>query len=333
MLKKILIGIAAVIVLLLAVAFMLPSKIDVSKSISVNAPATYVYEEVNELRNWPRWSYWQLQDTSMQITYGAATSGANASYSWVGSDGPGSLVFTENTPDKSIKFDLRFMEDGDAAKGWYTFEPEAEGTKLTSGFVFEHGLNPLSRWFGFLLIEPEMKKAFEYELTKIKELAETKPKFTVAISEEDIASISYIGIKTTMSPKDQTAVSAQMAKSFTELIDALSKAKVEMVGHPFSMYPAYSEESMDMVCAVPVPLGTKMVAKYKVESMQTGKAIKGIHKGDYATLEATHNEVMSYIKSKNLEFNGAPWESYLTDPFEVKDTTQWITEVYYPVKK
>jgi len=332
MLKKTLIAFFGAIILLLLIGFIFPAKLDVSQSININAPPSFVYEEINDLKNWSHWSYWQTNDTSMRISYGTPSSGANANYSWTSAEGPGSLAFTENIPDKSIKFNLLFMEDGNPATGWYTVEPEGEGTKLSSGFQYDHGLNPLSRWFGKFMLEPEMKKAFDHDLNKIKELAEAKPKFTVQISEGNVPAILFIGIKTTMNPKDQLAISAQMTKSFTQLMGALTKAKVQLAGHPFSMYPAYSEESMDMVCALPIPAGTKLFSKYKVESVQAGKAVKAIHKGDYANLETTHNEVLSYIKSKNLEINGVPWESYVTDPFEVKDTTQWITEVYYPVK-
>lgn len=38
------------------------------------------------------------------------------------------------------------------------------------------GFNPLSPWFGRFLVEPEIKNAFHYDLHKLKELAEVKPK-------------------------------------------------------------------------------------------------------------------------------------------------------------
>jgi hypothetical protein len=51
MVKKILIGIVGVVVVLLIIGFVLPGKMEISKSISMNAPASYVFEEINNLEN------------------------------------------------------------------------------------------------------------------------------------------------------------------------------------------------------------------------------------------------------------------------------------------
>jgi effector-binding domain-containing protein len=136
-----------------------------------------------------------------------------------------------------------------------------------------------------------------------------------------------------MSPKDPVAISAQMAKMFTELETMLKKAKVEVTGYPFALYPAYTEESMDMICAMPVAADAKLPAKYKVETLEGGSTIKGIYKGDYNNLMALHMELDQYLQYKKLTMNGAPLEVYVTDPMLEKDTTKWMTEIYYPVKK
>src|SRR5687768_1767763 len=96
------------------------------------------------------------------------------------------------------------------------------------GFATEYGMNPLMRWLGFTMMESEMNKAFDYNLQKIKEIAEAKPKFSVKIAEESVAPISYISISKTMSPKDPDAVSKEMARIYGELAGALKKSKVEM---------------------------------------------------------------------------------------------------------
>ena len=332
MIKKILFGLLGAIVLLIIVGFFLPGKMEVSKSISINAPAEYAFEEVNGLENWDRWSYWNTLDKTMKITYGDKRMGAGAFYAWESNDmGSGKLSITESVPNTSIKADLDFMEQG-TAKAWYDFEPEGEGTKMTMSFSSDFGMNPFARWFGVLAMEAEMNKAFDFSLNKVKELAEAKPKFSVQITQEEVAPITYVGLPHTMSPQDPQAVSTQMGKMYTELFNALKKSKIEMTGSPFCLFPRFSAESMDMVCALPVAANAKVPAKYKVMQTSGGKAIKAIHKGDYANLEATHNEIDKYIEFRKLETNGAPWEVYVTDPMEETDKAKWITEVYYPIK-
>lgn len=334
MLKKILIGIVGVVVVLLIIGFVLPGKMEISKSISVNAPAGYAFEEVNNLKSNENWSYWiNLYKNNMTIAYGDIKSGVGAVSEWDGSEsGKGKMTITESIPDKSIKMDLDFMEDG-TAKSWYTFEPDGEGTKITTGFTTDMGMNPIGRWMG-ILMKPEMEKAFDYNLSKLKEIAEAKPKFSVAITEETTQPISYIGISTTMSYENAEAIGTQMGKSYGELMTALGKAKVEMTGAAFALYPKWDEatKTMEMVCALPVAADAKLPSKYKVMQNAGGKAIKAVHMGDYNKMMSTHEQVVQYIAFKKLEMNGAPWEVYMTDPTVEKDTAKWVTEIYYPVK-
>lgn len=332
MAKKILFILLSIIVLLVIVGFFLPGKIEVSRSIAVNAPAEYAFEEIDNLDNWEKWSYWNTLDPEMKMEFGEKHSGVGAFYSWDGPEtGKGKMTITESTPATSIKADLDFMEQG-TAKSWYTFEPENEGTKVTMGFSTDFGMNPLMRWMGVTVFRSEMNKAFDYNLSKIKELAEAKPRFSVKITEETTAPVNYIGLTHTMSPKDLSAVGAQMGKMYGELMGALQKSKVELAGHPFCLFPKYSEESMDMVCALPVGENAKVPAKYKVMQNPGGKAVKAVHTGAYEKLETTHNEINKYLAFKKMEISGAPWEVYITDPAAEPDTAKWITEVYYPVK-
>lgn len=332
MIKKILFILAGLIVVLLLIGFVLPGKLEVTKSISIQAPASAVFEEINDLKRWETWQYWNTLDpTDMKIKYGEKTVGTGASYSW---DSPvlntGTITLTESIPDKSVAITMDF--DGNPANGVYALEPDGDNTKLNLNFYSDAGMNPIGRWIN-VFMKGEIEKSFDYAGEKIKTIAEAKPKFTYVITEENLPAISYVGIMHTMSPKDPVAISAQMAKMYGELETMLKKAKVEVTGYPFALYPSYTEESMDMICAMPVAADAKLPAKYKVETLEGGNMIKGIYKGDYNNLMALHMELDQYLQYKKLTMNGAPIEVYVTDPMLEKDTSKWITEIYYPIKK
>jgi effector-binding domain-containing protein len=331
MIKKILLILAGLIVLVLLIGFILPAKLEVAKSTSIHAPASSVFEEINNLQHWEKWQYWNTLDPEMKITYGEKVEGTGATYTWDGpSMGQGQITITESIPDKSIALDLNFMENG-IAKGFYSLEPDGENTKLNFNFSADQGMNPIARWFN-VFMKGEIEKSFDYAGEKIKEIAEVKLVFAFQLKEENIPAISYVGLTHIMSPKDQLAVNKQMEKMYTQLEADLKKAKVEITGSPFCMYPKYSEESMEMVCAMPVSDNSK-VAGYKVMQTEGGRVVKGVMQGDYSNLQNVHNEIQKYIKYKNLIESGAPWEVYITDPMLEADTTKWITEVYYPVKE
>lgn len=174
MAKKILLAILGVIVVLVIVGFFLPGEITVVRSTVINAPPQASFEEINDLKQWEKWSYWNTLDTALKITYSDPTSGVGAWYSWDGPElGKGKVIITESVPNSSVKVDLDFMEQG-MAKAWYTFEPEGNNTKLTMGFSSEFGYNPFMRWIGATIFPSEMNKAFDYDLAKVKEIAEAK---------------------------------------------------------------------------------------------------------------------------------------------------------------
>lgn len=332
MIKKILFIVAGLIVVLLLIGFVLPGRLEVSKRVLIHAPARAVFEEINDLKHWQAWQYWNtLDSTDMKIVYGDKTAGTGASYRW---DSPvldqGTITLTESIPDKSVAIAMDF--GGNPATGLYVLEPDGENTALTFNFYSDAGMNPIGRWIN-MFIQGEIEKSFDYAGERIKAIAEAKPTYSYAITEEMVAPITYVGLQTTMSTQDPAAITQQMEKMFTELDAMLKKANVKMTGYPFALYPRYTEETMDMICAYPVPADAKLPARYKVEQTEGGPAVKTIHSGSFDNLIAPHEELGKYIQSNRLTINGAPWEVYVTDPTIEKDTSKWITEIYYPVKK
>src|SRR5687768_11304821 len=84
MLKKILLGLAAVIVVLAIVVSTRPDKYRVERSAKIAAPAEVVFASVSDLRAWQEWSPWEKRDPAMRRTFSSATSGVGASYEWAG---------------------------------------------------------------------------------------------------------------------------------------------------------------------------------------------------------------------------------------------------------
>jgi effector-binding domain-containing protein len=336
MVKKILWIIGGLVVALVLAGFMLPRKVVITQSAVISAPSLYVFEEVNNLERHTAWSYWQnMYKDDMKTVFGDIKTGAGAFYQWEGEkSGKGKMTITESIPNRSVKIDLDFMEQGKALS-WYLFEPEGNATKVTTGFEVDLGMNPFMRILAAVIMKPEMKKAFDYNLTHLKEIAEAKPVFTVSITEETAPSVRYIGKSTVMSFEKPLEVSAAMAKSYNELMGILQRARVPLNGHPFCLYPRWDESNMqmEMVCALPVDATTRLPASAKVAELPGGPVVKAIHMGNYATLGNTHDQIKKYLTYKNLEINGAPWEVYVTDPVTEPDTSKWITEVYYPVRK
>ena len=57
--KKIAIWIGLALLAIILISFLFPTTMKVSRSIEVNAPVDRVFDQVNDLRNWEKWSPWK----------------------------------------------------------------------------------------------------------------------------------------------------------------------------------------------------------------------------------------------------------------------------------
>jgi hypothetical protein len=112
MLKKILIGIAVVVVGLVAVIAMQPTTFAVSRTTSIAAPPADVFALVNDFHKWDSWSPWAKLDPAMKTTFQGASSGTGAIYAWTGNDkvGEGRQTILESKAGELVRIKLEFVK-------------------------------------------------------------------------------------------------------------------------------------------------------------------------------------------------------------------------------
>src|SRR5215831_11764795 len=110
MLRKVLLGLAALIIVLLGIVYTRSSTFQVERTARIEAPPDVVFALVNDLRAWDRWSPWAHLDPSMKVTYGGPPSGTGATMAWTGNDkvGEGNLRIVESKPAQAVVLRLEF---------------------------------------------------------------------------------------------------------------------------------------------------------------------------------------------------------------------------------
>ncbi|MCG3167539.1 MAG: hypothetical protein POELPBGB_03331 [Bacteroidia bacterium] len=188
MLKKVLLGIGGLLVLLLVVAYLLPSKVHVERSIVINAPASKIFAEVNSLQKWTAWDPWSKKDPNIQDIYTGPESGVGNTNTWKSDHkdvGSGSQTITESVPNETIKSKMLFGDAGEEygeAAGFFNFTAEGENTKVVWGMDMDLGMNPMARYFG-LMMDGSVGKDFEQGLTNLKAHVESLPDEAPAVVE------------------------------------------------------------------------------------------------------------------------------------------------------
>jgi len=172
-LKKVAIGLAAVLIALAAIGFLLPAQWRVERSVTIEAPPDAVYAIVSSLRTWPEWTSWSKDlDPSATWEFEGPEAGTGAMMKWKGpAAGAGVLTIAESEPGRAIRYTMRMEEDAFMARGALTLEPSGGGTRVTWVDEGDLGMNPMVRYFG-LAMDSSMGRELQKGLDNLKRRAE-----------------------------------------------------------------------------------------------------------------------------------------------------------------
>lgn len=178
MLKKILAGLVVLIAGLLVLVASRPDSFRLERSTVVAAAPEVVFPFVNDFHQWNAWSPWDRMDPSMKRTYEGPSSGAGASYSWVGNSkvGEGRMTIVQSLPPGTVGIDIEFLKPM-AARNVITFTavPAEGGTRVT--WAMSGHNNFLAKGMHLVMdMDRMVGPDFERGLASLKQLAEAKAK-------------------------------------------------------------------------------------------------------------------------------------------------------------
>jgi Polyketide cyclase / dehydrase and lipid transport len=173
---RLILGLCALAIILLGVAFALPGNVTIARSVVINAPESAVFPYLNDLHHFGDWSPWSARDPELTATFSGPDQGKGAKIEWTSnkrSVGPGSMEITESNPSRHIDLAVNF--NGLDGTSYYEVVPSGSGSRITWGFGFESGTSPLKRWKG-LLLDRYVGAEFNDGLTKLKDRIESERK-------------------------------------------------------------------------------------------------------------------------------------------------------------
>ncbi len=183
--KRILLGLGAILVLLAVVGLILPSRVRVQRSIVIQAPAEEIFVRVDNLSAWPEWSPWYDAEPDAKYVYSGPEAGKGATVEWEGEIiGTGKQVITESVANSSVETTLDFGPQGTATSAWTFQESDDDGTSVTWGFDTDLGMNPISRYFG-LMMNRWIGADYEKGLNSLKTVCEANTSSGDATNETD----------------------------------------------------------------------------------------------------------------------------------------------------
>lgn len=117
---------------------------------------------------------------------------------------------------------------------------------------------------------------------------------------------------------------------FNRLYEKIATEKLTLLGTPITIYhsPEYIPTGNDTEFAIAIQEAVK-----GTRDLPGSLCAKSVVKGAYSELTSVYAKLREWIEHEGYELISSPYEVYVTNPYQVTDAEDLITEVYFPVKK
>ncbi len=136
MLLNILLIIVAIVILFLIIAYIIPRKFSISKSVIINTSREQVYQYIARLENQKQYSVWLMRDPAVVISATGTDGTVGARQAWVSQDknvGAGEQEITSLLPNEKMTVEIRFEKPFKATNyADTTLETVGEQTKVVN---------------------------------------------------------------------------------------------------------------------------------------------------------------------------------------------------------
>ncbi|WP_100641683.1 SRPBCC family protein [Alteromonas facilis] len=176
LLKRLVIGLCIALVALYVIGMVLPSKYTLERSVVIEAPASAIYDQVVDLRQWKTWGVWFKRDPDMTVSYSGPDRAVGMRSEWQSeTQGNGAMEITDLQHDKRIEYRIMFPDMDMQSTGTLLFEEVSQGVKVTWMDSGDVGDSVIYRYFG-LFMDNLVGPDFEAGLANLKVVSENLPR-------------------------------------------------------------------------------------------------------------------------------------------------------------
>ena len=333
-LKVVGIILALIIVLVVILIIALPTKYNLERSVTIDAPKNIVFKQVVEFKNFIKWSPWSKLDPDMTYEISDIDGEVGAVYSWSGNDSVGTasltnVAITEDRIDQKLDFTAPW-EAHDLS--YFLFKDTPDGIEVTWG-MDGNLVRPMNLMGLFMNMEDMIGPSYEEGLENLKDQvasyvsAHTKRGYL--INEIDLKPKYYV-LKREMVKFSE--IQKFYASNFQDIMEKIQLLELPLAGAPSGLYYTWDMENnmADMAAGIPI-MEDADIDEFDVIEV-SGKTLEIKYYGSYSGNAEAHYAIDDYMKENNLVLNELVIEEYITDPTSEPDTSKWLTNIYYMVQ-
>ncbi len=309
-LKLLIYGLFALLILAFAIPLFLPSSVEISQSIKIQAEARRVFRLVNDFENWKKWSPFQLDNPDIDARISGAVSGKGSQLVYKShTAGEGKISIIESRPYSSIKMMLGMQNGGIASDEW-TFEQNRDTVLVTWTLKLSELKYPFHRYFGFFsrsLMAPFQQKGLE----KLREVAVQMP---VLLPVDTLEQQSF-GVVLTKPADEPNGITEKLASASAEVINYLSQLRVRPADGLVGLYNGMQDlPPVGPLVGYPVAEETRESGKFSYFIVPAGKVVVTSLVGSLNDRKKAYDELNLFLREFGFQ----------------RDSTSPVIEFYSP---
>lgn len=318
----------ALIVLVVALAFILPKKIDTQVTKTIAAPPQYVYNILKNPGLVDNYSAWLEQDPGMQITP-TGGQGIGEGYSWTGSNGDtGRAVITNATADQLVTIDLYMGDREEPMTTSYTLSSKGESTDVQLDWHADlpfpvNVMGPVWKYMG----KRQFGQTLDNLATLVKKRSGDSQYYGYTMEAVEVGEQYYI---TTRDKVSMAALQQYYSQALSSVFRLLQEGDVQATGADCALVYGYdsNNSTVDIAAALPVADDVSLPNSNTV-ILPAAQAISTDYYGNRAESSVAHTAIQEYLADRRLIADVPYVEEYITDVLQEKDPSKWLTRITY----
>ncbi|MGB5944281.1 MAG: SRPBCC family protein [Leeuwenhoekiella sp.] len=311
---------------------------EITQSKTIDAPASVIFEQVSNYRNWEDWSPRKQEDPTMVFSLQDST-GVGAGFSYNGKDADGSRRITALIPAQKMTEEVTFdspMGEREAQSTWTFKKAGEEGTVVTWKLTGEHPI--LDRAYYDLFGGDFDGKIANTYTQGLETLAtEVKEKMAVySILVDGITQHSGGFYMHATSAVKQQVMGARVKALLGTVAQYMRDQNIDASGKAMTVYNERNPAQGTAIISSGYPVSTRVItpeaSTVLTGYMPTQTVIKVTLKGDYKNMEEAWEAGMQYLNDQGFiqpEDSNA-FEVYLNDPDATPNPANLKTNLFIP---
>ena len=307
---------------------------DFKQSKIIKAPIEVVFNEINDFNNWQNWGPWYEMDKTIVASYPENTSGVNASYSWTGKEGTGSIKTISLIPNKEIIQQIDFGK-GSKSEVYWNLKKVDDGTEVTWGMRGKSTFMEKAYWLIYGGIEKNMEPMYKRGLNLLNDYI-TKQMKIHNIESKGIVEYGG-GFYLYLTASCRTDEIGKKTKTmFPVIAQYMTENSIENAGKPFTIVHKWDAENKAVMFSTCFPVKERVITTNDIliGFMPAKKTFKTILKGNYSYLPEAWETAYKNLEKQDFTpvQNGEPFEVYSVGPQDTPNPSKWVTEIYIPME-